>query len=497
MAIAASVAVISSSLIASAPAQAASKDLTIGLTLDIDKLDPQGATSFATVRALGLVYGSLVEVGPKLDIRSGLARNWGFNAEGTQLRLHLRKGVKFQDGSTFGAEDVKASLERILDPANKAAARANILSIKSIEASGLEVVLNLTTPNVAILAALDGVNMSMLSSDDIKAGTIGKTVNGTGPFKYVSWEPGQSVKLARNETYWGAKPKLDTVTFRIIPTEASILSALNAGSIQFSVITSPLVAKQAGSNLKVYRTPGLAYVALQLNAKVAPFDKLGVRLAIQCAINRSEVVQTASSGEGAVIGPITSPAFASNPNARPCPKVDLVQAKKYLAEAGYPNGLTIKTMVAPTQFATASGTAQSLKAQLAKAGITLEIDAVDDSTFISRWLGANFGSAVANNGGRIDPDTMYTRYFTSTGNLNKIAGYSSATLDANFAKGKSSGRVADRRAAYTAISKELEDNAVWIWLFSPFEYRVTTKNVTGFIPLATGSLLELRKADLK
>ena len=497
VAIGASVAVISGSLIASAPAQAASKDLTIGLTLDIDKLDPQGATGFGTVRALGLVYGSLVEVGPKLDIRAGLARAWGFNAEGTQLRLHLRKGVKFQDGSTFDAADVKASLERILDPATKAAARANILSIKSIEASGLKVVLNLTIPNVAILAALDGVNMAMLSSDDIKAGTIGKTVNGTGPFKYISWEPGQSVKLARNETYWGGKPKLDTVTFRVIPTEASILSALNAGTIQFSVITSPLVAKQAGSNLKVYRTPGLAYVALQLNAKVAPFDKLGVRLAIQCAINRSEVVQTASAGEGAVIGPITSPAFASNPNARPCPKVDLVQAKKYLDEAGYPNGLTIKTMVAPTQFATASGTAQSLKAQLAKAGITLEIDAVDSSTFISRWLGANFGSAIANNGGRIDPDTMYTRYFTSTGNLNKVAGYSSATLDANFIKGKSSGRDADRKAAYTAISNELEDNAVWIWLFSPFEYRVATKNVTGFIPLATGSLLELRKVDLK
>ena len=92
---------------------------------------------------------------------------------------------------------------------------------------------------------------------------------------------------------------------------------------------------------------------------------------------------------------------------------------------------------------------------------------------------------------------MYTRYFTSTGNLNKVAGYSSATLDANFTKGKSSGRVSDRKAAYTAISKELEDNAVWIWLFAPFEYRITTKNVTGFIPLATGSLIELRKADLK
>lgn len=497
VAIAASVSIISGSLIAAGPAQAASKDLSIGITLDIDKLDPQGATSFSTVRALGLVYGSLVEVGPKLDIRSGLARSWGFNADGTQLRLHLRKGVKFQDGSTFDALDVKASLERILDPVNKAAARANILTIKSIRANGLEVVLELTTPNVAILAALDGVNMAMLSSDDIKAGNVGKTVNGTGPFKYVSWEPGQSVKLEANATYWGGKPKLDTITFRVIPTEASILSALNAGTIQFSVITSPLVVKQAGSNLKVYKTPGLAYVVLQLNARVAPFDKLGVRLAIQCAVSRAEVVKTASSGEGAVIGPITSPAFASDPKSRPCPNVDLEKAKKYLTEAGYPNGLTIKTMVAPAQFATASGTAQSLKSQLAKAGITLEIDSVDSSTFVSRWLAGDFGSTVANNGGRIDPDTMYTRYFTSTGNLNKVAGYSSATLDANFTKGKSSGRDSDRKIAYTAISNELENNAVWIWLFAPYEYRVAAKNVVGFIPLATGSLIELRKVDIK
>ena len=103
----------------------------------------------------------------------------------------------------------------------------------------------------------------------------------------------------------------------------------------------------------------------------------------------------------------------------------------------------------------------------------------------------------SNNGGRVDPDTMYTRYFTSTGNLNKVAGYSSATLDANFAKGKAASSVTTRKQVYADISKELEDNAVWIWLFSPYEYRAMTKNVTGFIPLQTGSLIELRKVDLK
>jgi peptide/nickel transport system substrate-binding protein len=91
---------------------------------------------------------------------------------------------------------------------------------------------------------------------------------------------------------------------------------------------------------------------------------------------------------------------------------------------------------------------------------------------------------------------MYTRYFTSTGNLNKVASYSSATLDANFIKGKASGKVAERKGAYTAISKELEDNAVWVWLATPFEYRVATKKLRGFSALANGSLLQLRSATL-
>ena len=496
LAVLASLAMISAGAVA--PAQAATKDLTVGMTLDMDKYDPHTATGFGTIRVLGLAYGSLVEVGPKLDIRPGLAAGWGFNADGTQLRLYLRKGVKFHDGSDFDATDVKASLERILDTATKAAARANIATIKTITiVNPYQVNLDLTQANAPILAALDGVNMAMLSSDDIAAGKIGKSVNGTGPFKFVSWDPGQTVKLVKNASYWGGAPKLDSVTFRIIPNEASILSALNSGAINFSVITSPDVAKQVGSNLTMMKTPALAYMALQINARVAPFDKVGVRLAIQCAIDRAEVLKTASAGQGKVIGPITSPAYASDPSARPCPTPDIAKAKKYLSDAGYPNGLTIKTMVAPTQFAQASGIGQSLKAQLAKAGITMELDIVDDSTFVSRWLAADFGTSIANNGGRVDPDTMYTRYFTSTGNLNKVAGYSSATLDANFAKGKAASSVTTRKQVYADISKELEDNAVWIWLFSPYEYRAMTKNVTGFIPLQTGSLIELRKVDLK
>jgi peptide/nickel transport system substrate-binding protein len=481
------------------PAKAASSDLVIGSVLDIDKLDPHTATNFATVRALGLVYSSLVEVGPGNKIKTGLAASWSFNSSGTQLRMNLRQGVKFHDGSTFDATDAKASLERILDTKTGAAGRANLTTISSITASGRTLTINMSVPNVPILAALDGVNMAMLSAADIAAGKVGGSnkPNGTGPYKYVSWEPTQSVKFTSNPDYWMGAPKISDVTIRVIPNESSILSAMNAGSIQFGIVTDPLVVKQINTrNLKLFKTPALAYYALQLNTKVAPFNDKNVRLAVQCSIDRPEMIKTSMLGEGAVTGPITSPAYKSKPNDRPCPKVDIAKAKDYLAAAGKSGGVTFKALVTSNGWATSVAMAQNLKAQLARAGITMDLDIVDQATYVPRWLAADFTATLANNGGRIDPDTMYTRYFTSTGNLNKVATYSSATLDANFLKGKSSGKTAVRAAAYSAISQELEDNAVWVWLATPYEYRVVTKNLKGFVALATGSLLPLRSASL-
>ena len=207
--------------IVSTPAKAASSELVIGSVLDIDKLDPHTATNFATVRALGLVYSSLVEVGPGNKLKTGLASSWSFNAAGTQLKLVLRQGVKFHDGSTFDALDAKASIERILDTKTGAAARANLTTITSMVAEGRSLTLNLSVPNVPILAALDGVNMAMLSSDDIAAGKVGGSnkPNGTGPYKFVSWEPTQSVKLSSNSEYWMGAPKISNVTIRVIPNE--------------------------------------------------------------------------------------------------------------------------------------------------------------------------------------------------------------------------------------------------------------------------------------
>jgi len=233
------IAAMFSGVLVTQSAKAADTSLVIGSVLDIDKTDPHTSTNFATVRGLGLVYGSLIEIGAKNAIKGGLATSWIFSKDGKTVTLNLREGVKFHDGSTFDAEDAKASLERILDTKTGAAARANIATITSIKADGRKLILSMSIPNAPILAALEGVNMAMLSKADIDAGKIGGSnkPNGTGPYKFVSWEPTQSLKLSSNANYFMGEPKIKEVTIRVIPNEASILSALNAGTIGMGIIT--------------------------------------------------------------------------------------------------------------------------------------------------------------------------------------------------------------------------------------------------------------------
>jgi peptide/nickel transport system substrate-binding protein len=347
---------------------------------------------------------------------------------------------------------------------------------------------------VPLLAALADVNTAILSSADIASGSFLKTPNGTGPFKFSSWSPGQSVNLVRNPSYWGNKVQLDGVQFRVIPDESSVLSAVKSGNVQMGLISDPLVARQAGG-LTVFRTPSLSYHVLMLNARHASLNNVNVRLAIQCAVDRKEVLDSAALGEGRVIGPITSPAYRSDPNDRPCPTRDLTKARQYLAKSGQSN-VTIHTIVETGEYATAVNEAQSLQSQLSKIGITLDLQTLDANAYVKRWLAADFDAAVALNGGRVDPDTMYNRYFTSKGNLNTVAGYSSSKLDQLFMQGRATSDVAVRKPVYKKLSATLEDNAVWIWMFSSYDYRVTTKSVHNFRPMPNGSLQFLRQTSL-
>jgi len=480
--------------------RAGAPTLVVGRTADVNTLDPHKATAFQAVQTLDLIYGTLVQLNSKLDVVPGLAKSWKFTNDSQTLTFNLRPKVKFHNGAAFDSADVAASLNRILNPATAAVARSNLSEITNIATpNALTVVLTLKDPDVPILAALADLNTAMMSSADIKSGSFATHPNGTGPFQFSSWTPNQSIKLVRNAKYWGGNVRLGGVQFRVIPDETSVVSALKANQIQMGLISDPLVARQVkGKGLTVMRTPTLNYHVLQLNDRHAPLDKQYVRLAIQCAIDRKQVLDSAALGEGAVTGPITSPAYKSNPSARPCPTPNLAKAKKFLAAAGFPNGgITLHTIVETGEYATAVSEAQSVQAQLAKIGVNLDLQTLDSGTYVQRWLAADFDAAIALNGGRVDPDTMYNRYFTSTGNLNKVAGYASPKLDQLFSQGRATSDVAKRKTIYGQLSKTLEGQGVWVWLFTANDYHAVTSKVHNFVPMPNGSLEYLRQTFLQ
>jgi peptide/nickel transport system substrate-binding protein len=472
--------------------------LVVGRTADIDLLDPHKATAFQTVQSLEQIYDTLVGFDKNLNLIPRLATKWTYSDGNQTVTLNLRTGVKFQDGTAFSSADVAATLTRILDPKTAAVARSNIALISSVETPDANtVILHLSSPNVAVVTAMADGNTAILSAKDIAAGTVNTAPNGTGPFKFSKWTPNQQLELVRNPTYWGPKPPLDGITFRVIPDENSVVSGLESGNIQLGVLSDPLAAKSAqAGGLHIDKTPQLSYHVFQLNANRPVLKDVNVRLAISCAIDRKQVLDTAALGEGAVTGPITSPAYLSDPSDRPCPTRDLTKAKAYMATAGKSGGITLDAIVETGEYATAVNEMQSVQAQLKDINVTLNVETLESGAYVQRWLAANFDAAIALNGGRPDPETMYGRYFTSTGSLNKVAAYSSSSLDSLFQQGRTEPDVTKRKAIYKQISEQLEQNAPWVWMFTGYNYNVETTKVHGFTPMSTGSLIFLRETSL-
>ncbi len=481
-----------------APAGGEGGTLVVGRTGDIDVLDPHLATAFQSVRTLELVYDTLFMLNPELLVEPGLAESWEFSDDGAQLTITLREGVVFHDGSTLDSSDVAASLERILDEGTGAVARSNVLSIASIDTPDAStVVLDLSQPDGTIVTSLADPNTAIVSTEAIEAGTIDREPVGSGPFAWSEWDQGTSVTLVANDDFWGDGPFIEELVFRVIPDESSVLSGLRAGQIQLGELTDPVIVLQANEpNIVQHKTPALSYHALMLNSRRPPLDNLQVRQAIACSIDRQQVVDTAALGEGKVTGPITIPAYESDADGLPCEgQRDVDEAKRLLGEAGV-GDVTINAIVLTGGYALATPVAESLKAQLAEAGINLELQLLERGTYVDRWLAADFDAAVALNGGRPDPHQMYVRYWTSDGNLNDVAAFSNAALDDAMAQGQAETDPAARADAYDAFSEELQQQSPWIWLFSGFEYVLHTDAVTGFEPIPNGSLRSLAQTRL-
>ncbi len=466
---------------------------------DAKGLDPHKQTAFSSFRMLEMIYDPLFTFDKDMKVVPNLADTWKWSDDAKTLTVTLKKNVKFHNtGNPMTSADVKFSFERILDEKTAAAARSNYAAITKIDAPDANtVVFTLSAPNAAILSAMTSLNSAIIDSKAVSGGADPAKVDvGTGPFMIDKWDPDRTFTMKAFKDYWiPGEPRIDGIEWRTIPDESSILAGLRAKTIDFAIINDPrvgMLTSSGGSSLVVNQVPSLSYNVLQLNSKRPVFTDQRVRQAVACAIDRQQVLDTAALGQGQVTSPAVGTYYAADQSTLFCYKQDVAKAKQLLADAGKSTGLSFKIMAAADEPPTAVQEAQNIQAQLKAVGIDTTIETLELGVYVDRWLKADFDATVALNGGNVDPDVTFYRYWHSTGNLNNVAAYNSPDIDKLLVQGRSTADPAQRKPIYDQIQQKLAEAAPWVWLYVGYEYRVMQPTVKGFTALPNGAMIYMR-----
>jgi peptide/nickel transport system substrate-binding protein len=282
----------------------------------------------------------------------GLAESWKIEDDKLTWTFKLRQGVKFHDGTPFGADDVVFNLDRMLnkdfefyDPDVSLLNRSNLISVDSYKKVDENTVQIKTKYPYSILP-YEMCFITIASPTTIKK--VGnkdyiKTPVGTGPFKVVKYTDGQALELEPNAEYWGGKPKLDKLILRPMPDPATRLAALQSGEVQWAEVPPPDSVAQlrsGGFNVLLKQYPHTILFFLNLNDP--PFNNPKVRQAIQYAVDRDKMCNDLLNG---LCTPSYQYWYEGHPwyNAEIGKKYayDPARAKALLAEAGFPSGLQI------------------------------------------------------------------------------------------------------------------------------------------------------------
>jgi peptide/nickel transport system substrate-binding protein len=217
---------------------------------------------------------------------------------------------------------------------------------------------------------------------------LGVTAVGTGPYKFAEYIPNDRFVLEANPEYWGEKPKLKRIVFRVIPEDSSRLAALEAGEIDMMTEVSPDHVKRIEShpNLKLISTDTVRVLYIRLRENRKPLDDVRVRRALNYAVNKKEIVRYLLRGMGAVpTAPLHPLLMGYNPNLTSY-AYNPEKAKELLAEAGYPNGFTLTYSSTHGRYIKDKQIAEAIVGQLKKIGITCEYTPLEIGTMVSQDL---------------------------------------------------------------------------------------------------------------
>ena len=388
-------------------------------------LDPGREDDGETFLVCDNIYETLVEFVPgTTKLQPGLAKSYDISKDGLHYTFHLRKNVKFHDGTDFNADAVLYSLNRQFKKGNPSykygpwkywgymSLNYIVKDIKKIDDYTVQI--NLKKPEAPFLSDL-AMNFASIVSptaakkfkDDFKNHPVG-----TGPFKFVKWIKDDSIVLEKFQGYWGQKAYLDKVIFKVIPDPTARYLALKKGEADIIDYPAPQDIQNIKNNssLKIVKQAGLNVGYLAMNTSKKPFNNVLVRQAINYAINKAVIIKAVYGDLGQTAkNPLPPTTWAYDNNIKDYP-YNPTKAKELLKKAGLPNGFSTTIWALPVSRPynpNGRKVAEIIKGQLAKVGIKTKIVSYEWGTYLNKTNRGEHDMALLGwTGDNGDPDNF-------------------------------------------------------------------------------------------
>lgn len=455
------------------------------LEVDPVGLDPQKHGNFSAIQAHEHIYEGLTEYDESMIVRPCLAESWEMPDDSTYI-FHLRKDVKFHDGTDFVADDVKYSFERLLDPETASPMVESFNLIENVEVIDDNTVkFNLADPWAGFLGAL----AYRRSSSILKAGAAEK-MNldmqsvGTGPFKLVDYVPYDHVEYVKFDDYWKQPlPYVDRFTYKIVVDEEARVAGLRAGALHFAALSAEGAQRITGDeNIELFEFPKawLGYMPGNLGRK--PFDDVRVRQAVNYALDFQEIIDKARSGAGVLTGPIATGFGDWYIPLEELPwKQDVAKAKDLLATAGLPDGFETTIKCSP-QYPEFVATAVVVAEQLKQIGVKAELIQQEWGEFahdVSKAGGFNFDMAVSAMSFRSDPDGYFSSWVHPDAAWN--TGYDNPTVSELTYAAATSGDSDERHQLYDQIQEIVMEEVPQFWCYAATAFHAVQRTAKGYV----------------
>jgi peptide/nickel transport system substrate-binding protein len=357
--------------------------------VDPTTMDPLQQRETTTVNVLQHFYDPLIDRDGKDPKKFDpvLATSWK-RVNDTTLRFKLRSGVKFDDGSTFDAADVKYTVDALLgklpgrDPAILSYQYGTLKGAKVVDAHTVDIITK--GPDPLLYSRMAALMIIPKGSVDKDPKALAAKPDGTGPYQLVEWDRNNQVVMKAKPDYYRGAPAIDQVIFKTMPEASSSLAALEAGQVDLvtNVPADNIQDVESSGNASVESVNSARIASVWLNMLDTPaLKKPEVRQALNYAVDVDTIVKQVMSGYGLPVATFVPPYFEDyDASVKPL-GYDPAKAKQLLAQAGYPNGFSMTIMVPQGRYEFASEVSQAVAGYLGKVGVKVKLDTVDFGVF--------------------------------------------------------------------------------------------------------------------